>query len=135
MSTETRILGVQIEYGDLLQWYRGFRMALFRRQPFEPERLPEGWYFPDRPWPIGSGKTRYWVHIWREAGKAGEHITIKASRRGGWWVDYDPENSWNGGFLLGPEFDTYERAVEVAIDAMERMEAGADYSDIRYDYD
>lgn len=133
MSSHTRIFGIEIEYGDFLRWFRGFRMGLFRSEPFDQDRLPDGWDFPDREWPRGSGKTRYWVSIWRDGGKRGEHIPIKPAREG-WYVDYDPENSWTGGFLLGPQFDTYERAVEVAIDAMERIEGGADYDDIRYDY-
>jgi hypothetical protein len=133
----TRIAPVSIEIGtrDLWKVLRGFRVSLFRDEPFDPDRIPDGWYFPDHPWPSGlTHYTDYWVHVWREGGKLGEHVTIKPAHDG-WWVDYDPENSMFGGFLLGPKFDSYERAVEVAIDAMDRVENGADYRDVRYHYD
>ena len=134
MSTR-RVFGVEIDTTGFEEWLRGARMGFFKTEPVAPERIPDGWHLPDRRWPTGRWRrTGYWVSIWRDGGKRGENVTIMPQAKG-WYVDYDPENSWSGGFLLGPSFDSYQDALAVALDAMERMENGADYADIRYDYD
>lgn len=134
MSTRY-IFGIEIDTTRFEEWLRGAKMGFLRTEPVDPERIPDGWYRPDRPWPTNRWRrTGYWVSIWREEGEHGEHVTI-IPRSEGWYVDYDTENSWNGGFLLGPAFDSYERAVEVALDAMERIENGEDREAVRYDYE
>jgi len=129
-----RIFGFEIDSSKFEEWLRGAKMGFFKTKPVDPDRLPDGWHLPDRRWPTSRWRaTGYWVSIWRDGGKPGEHITI-IPRRNAWYVDYDPENSWMGGFHLGYGYDSYAQALDVALDAMERMENGADYDDIRFDY-
>jgi len=133
-------LHVDVDTRRLATIWTGVRVAVRRRgEPIDPERVPEGWELrhrnhPRGPWPTGwLDPTGYWVSIWRR-GDRGAHIRIKPDGTG-WRVHYDPENSWMGGDLLGPKFPTYERAVDVALDAARRLSAGDGRQDVRYDYD
>lgn len=133
--TTRRIFGFEIDNTRFEEWLRGAKAGFFKTQPVEPDRIPDGWSLRGRQWPSNRWRaTGYWLTFWREGGKRGENVTL-IPRSKGWYVDYDPENSWMGGFLLGPAYDSYEDALDVALDAMRRVEDGADHQDIRYDYD
>lgn len=132
---------IKLDFDDKRFWtiVTGAKMAVRTGlEPVDADRIPEGWRFPPyererREWPTGlSHPTDFWVSIWREYSP--EHINIQPDGKG-WWVKYNPENSWTGGDLLGPKFETYERALEVAIDATERLNDGATRQELRYDYD
>lgn len=73
------------------------------------------------------------MSVWRRS-DPGAHIRIKPSGTG-WYVHYDPKNSWMGGDLLGPKFATYGRAVDVALNAARRLSNGASRRNVQYDYD
>jgi len=126
-----------LKYRDAYSLLHGFRAALRHAgAPVDPERIPPRWELrgaaADGRWPTGFGRpTDYWITIWK-TDAVGSHVCLQP-RPAGWRVEYDPENSWMGGDTLARQL-AFDTAVEVAVDAMERLNEGANRTDIRLDY-
>lgn len=131
-------LQLTLETRELEEVLTGLRVALRRRRtPIDADRIPEGWHLQQRrgkprPWPSRwTRRTGYWLSIWCDH-RLGAHITIKPDR-GSWRVEYDAENRWTGGSTLGYDF-SFDEAVEVALDAAERVNDGATERELRFEY-
>lgn len=115
---------VCVDWEELRRYYRGLRAALPGGVTVRDGLFPEGWSLPDRGWPTGySRPTDFWITVWRDGGQRGEHVTIRPAHDG-WWVEYDPENSWTGGRLVGGKQPTLRDALGAASLAMRRISDG-----------
>lgn len=132
-------LQFEIRTRELEEVLAGLRVAVRRRgKPVDPDRIPYGWELrhdrhPRGPWPTGwTRPTGYWLTIWKRRSPDGAYVKLKPYD-GAWMVEYASENRWTGGETLGRGF-TFDDAVDVAIDAMKRVNDGATERDLWMDY-
>ncbi|NUC75043.1 hypothetical protein HTZ84_22520 [Haloterrigena sp. SYSU A558-1] len=132
-------LRFEIQTRELEEVLTGLRVALRRYgEPIDPDQIPEGWELrhenhPRGPWPTAwTRRTGYWLTIWKRGSGDGAYVKLKPYD-GAWMVEYASENRWNGGECLGRGF-SFDDAVDVAIDAMTRVDDGATERDLWMDY-